>query len=142
MILRSIFFDYLLNAYDNYRQGHVDQKGFTQQCAQSMNLYYDYIIFERQYANERIRSLEKVVEKIFDEVIEAYDIYIPGNCVFVITRMLYWEIEANAEIRDWTDVHRAQITALFACLAQMFPEEARAAGEVFVRIHNALDVKN
>ena len=45
-------------------------------------------------------------------------------------------------IRDsWTDVHRAQITALFACLAQMFPEEARAAGEVFVRIHNALDVK-
>lgn len=135
------FFDYLLNAYDNYRQGHVDQKGFTQQCAQSMNLYYDYIIFERQYANERIRSLEKVVEKIFDEVIEAYDIYIPGNCVFVITRMLYWEIEANAEIRDWTDVHRAQITALFACLAQMFPEEARAAGEVFVRIHNALDVK-
>lgn len=134
------FFKALLNNYVGYREKRVELKGFIKECTECMNQYYDYIVFEKKYSNERIRNMEKVVNGIFSSVSDRYDIYIPYNCAFVITRIVYCMIETNSEIREWNNEHHEDVVAMLHCLTQYFPAEANVANEIMERMHSALDV--
>lgn len=134
------FFDGLIGIYNNYRANHMEQKEFIQKCVEGMNRYYDYIVFEKKYANERLQSMEKVMEGIFNTVSDMYDIYIPYNCIFVITRMVYSVIETSSEIREWNNEHREDVAAMLNCLTQYFPAEAGVTNEIMERVHSVLDV--
>lgn len=134
------FFSRLLDLYGEFRANRLDLNGFVTECVESMNRYYDYIVFDQKYANERLRSMEKVVEGIFRTVSDHYDIYIPYNCIFVVTRIVYSVIEANSEIKDWNNEHRGDMAAMLNCLTQHFPAEAAVANEILERVYAALDV--
>ena len=134
------FFSHLLDVYAEYRANRIDLKRFLNECVESMNRYYDYIVFEKKYADERLRCMEKVVDGIFNAVADLYDIYIPYNCVFVVTRIVYSVIEADSDIKDWNNAHRDSVASMLGCLAQQFPAEAGVANELLERVRSALDV--
>lgn len=134
------FFDGLINIYKKYRENHTGRQEFIRECVESMNLYYDYIVFEKRYVNDRLQSVEKVIDGIFNAVSDKYDIYIPRNCLFVVSRIVYSMIEVNSSIRQWDYTHRDETAALLGCLESCFPAEADVAGEVMERIHSALEV--
>lgn len=134
------FFGGLVDRYKEYKATHVEFRLFMKQCIESMNQYYDYIVFEKKYADDRLKSMERVVEGIFNTVSEMYDIYIPYNCILVITRMVYSLIETNSEMREWNNDHRDEVSDMFHCFVQHYPTEAGVANEILERIHSVLDI--
>lgn len=134
------FFTSLLNSYAGYREKRLELKGFMKECVEGMNQYYDYIVFEKKYSNERLQNMEKVVSGIFAAVSDRYDIYIPYHCALVTTRIVYCMIETNSEIREWNNEHHEEVAAMLHCLTQYFPMEANVAGEIMERVHSVLDV--
>lgn len=134
------FFNSLIRIYRQHKETYNGRKEFIRECLESMNRYYDYIVFEKKYVNGRLQSIEKIIDGIFNSVCDTYDIYIPQNCVYVVARIVYSVIETNSELGEWNHEHREDILALLNCLSGEFPVETELAGEIMEKIHMTLEV--
>ena len=134
------FFDSLVRTYRQYKEIYKTREQFIQKCVENMNLYYDYIVFEKKYVNGRLQSIEKLIDGIFGSICDAYDIYIPQTCVYVVARIIYSSIEINSELGEWERENHEDLTAMLNCFAGDFPAETDLANEIMDKIHAALEV--
>ena len=134
------FFDSLVRTYRQYKEIYKTREQFIQKCVENMNLYYDYIVFEKKYVNGRLQSIEKLIDGIFGSICDAYDIYIPQTCVYVVARIIYSSIEINSELGEWERENHEDLTAMLNCFAGDFPAETDLANEIMDKVHAALEV--
>ncbi len=94
------YFDKLLGIYDKY--GLLNTDDFYQQATDLMNDYFDFLVFNKKYFNNRINSIEKVLENIFDNLGSRYNFLIPANGSYVIARIIYMQIYYSGQYYEWS----------------------------------------
>ncbi len=61
--------------------------------------YFDYMVFEKNYSNEKIRTIEQVLVRLFQEVNSRYDTSLSPNFALVLSRVIYNRIQmVNTDI--------------------------------------------
>lgn len=134
------FFDFLLKAYQEYLRGSIDIKLFLKRCKESMNAYYDYIVFEHKYYNARVKAFEKVVLEVFENTLDIYDIYLPANCAFVLARIIYSFMQMFSAIRRYELKNGELISQIVALLKEVYPDGYQLATEILNKIQQSIEV--
>ena len=83
--------------------------------------YFDFLVFEKNISNDKIRAMESVLNEVFRKVNEQYDIQLSANFAMVLARMIYSSMRAGDGRIRWTDAIRSFPTAVMNC----FPENVR-----------------
>lgn len=134
------FFSRIISLYKQFCDNAISSKEFLENCTESMNLYYDYIIFEKKYSNERVSSIEKNISEIANYISEIHNIYLPNNCSFTMARITYSISEFDSEIKKWNTLHNDEINNLLTYLKDYFKDETFIAEEIIKRIRSTLDL--
>lgn len=135
------FFEFLITAYSEYGKGSIDLKQFIERGIESMNVYYDYIVFEHKYYNARVKAYEKAVMDVFENMLDRYDIYIPTNCAFVVARVIYSYMQMFSSIRSYEAKNAQSIAKILAVLKETYPEGYRIVMEIVSKIRQSVDVE-
>lgn len=133
------FFSQILSLFGEYEEGKLTFQQLILSGTECMNQFYDYIVFEKQYSNEKIKILEGITETIFQEVSGRYSFYIPSNCSFVIARMLYVVGTVNGGISEWETKRSGEIRRCLAILQEQYQEEYEVVREMKYRMEASLD---
>lgn len=135
------FFEFLMIAYREYAKASIDVKQFLERCIESMNIYYDYIVFEHKYYNARVKAYEKAVMDVFEHMLDIYDIYIPTNCAFVVARVIYSYMQMFSTIRCYEYQHADSIQQVLDLLKETYPAGFRTAMEITQKIRQSIDIE-
>lgn len=135
------FFDFLISAYQEYVKHTIDIKQFNDRCIESMNVYYDYIVFEHKYYNARVKAYEKAVMDVFENMLDRYDIYIPTNCAFVVARVIYSYMQMFSSIRSYEVLHAEDIHRISQVMNDIYPQGYHSALEIVNKIRQTIDVE-
>ena len=134
------FFDRILNLCQQYGHGKMTLQGFMKECRESLELYYEYIIFEKKYSNAKVRSIERTLERVLDEASGKYEIHLPANCAFVASRLLYAQIQMRSPVRLWKLKNQGDLEVLSSLVRQNCETEYMAAHWMMSRICQKLDM--
>lgn len=134
------FFERVLSVYRQYTCNEMTLPAFIEECRESLELYYDYIVFEKKYSNSKVHSIELALERILDEISEKYQIHLSANCAFVTARILYAQIQMRSPVRLWKYKNQAAIEAIAALIRQNYGTEYMAARKIMNRICQKMDM--
>ena len=133
------FFQQLLILFEEYEEGKRTLEQLILSGTECMNQFYDYIVFEKQYSNEKIKMLEGITETVFQEVSAKYSFFIPSNCSYVIARMIYVVEHVNGFLAEWERKRAGEIRRCQVVLQEQYQEEYEVVQEMKHRIEVSLD---
>lgn len=90
------------NLLENYSQVKRQEDSFNTMMKKNLELvneYFDYMVFEKNYSNEKIRVTEQVLTQLFKEVNERYDASLTSNFAIVLSRIIYNRMRRGKEAR-------------------------------------------
>lgn len=85
----------LLESYRQMKQGELSFEAMMKKNRETVNSYFDYMIFERNYSNEKIRVTEQILTQIFQEMNQRYDASLSSNFALVMSRIIYNRMRDN-----------------------------------------------
>ncbi|MEG0034796.1 MAG: sigma 54-interacting transcriptional regulator [Bacilli bacterium] len=135
------FFDYMIILYNEYLKSAIDFKQFNERSIENMNSYYDYIVFENKYYNARVKVYEKVIMDVFENMLDLYDIYVPTNCAYVVSRVIYSYMQTFSSIRSYEMKNRETIDHLLSVFKETYPDGYRIASEIITKIRFQIDIE-
>lgn len=87
----------LLENYRQIKQGDVSFDTMIKKDMEIVNSYFDYMVFEKNYSNEKIRVTEQVLMQLFQEVNQRYDASLSSNFAMVLSRIIYNRMRISTE---------------------------------------------
>ena len=90
------------NLLDNYRYSAGAGESFAtflELGKKTLKYYYDILIFQELFFDERLRPLEKIVVEMIASIRSSYNVNFPVNCAYVIARMMVAQQNHNSRIR-------------------------------------------
>ena len=134
-------FDNLLDGYLSGPQGEDDVGSFIEASLASMNAYHDYIVFERQYADEKIRAIERVLFSLLESTGDKYSIILPPGCAFVMARSLYTWSQTSFSLRQWEAERNEELNQCLSTIRRMLPYEHIVVTEIAGLVLQNLDMQ-
>lgn len=98
----------------------ADEKMFSQ-ISRKLKYYYDILIFQELFFDERLRPLEKIVVEMIASIRSSYNVNFPVNCAYVIARMMVAQQNHNSRIQIWEREHREEIQKIYNLLVDNMP---------------------
>lgn len=135
-----VLFQHILDAYIEYRDTYGSFEHFCTQGYNDMRKYYDFIVFDEVYDDERIRSLEKLMVSFMEPIKKSGGIELPLNCEFVLARIIYAMSKCDSAIYQWENAHHQVIEECLKELHHVMREESALAQHIAKQIHNHMDV--
>ncbi|WMJ89138.1 sigma 54-interacting transcriptional regulator [Anaerocolumna sp. MB42-C2] len=102
--------------------------------------YFDYIVYEKNYSDLKLKSIEKILSQISNSLIDKYNIILPGNFNFVIARNIYSKVTNGSYINGWEQEHFMEFETLLININRYFKDEMMISEEFLNKINNLLDV--
>lgn len=134
------FFDQLLNAHIFYQENHSLFSDFSTQGFELLREYYDFIVFDFRYEDERIRKMEELMNQTLKALEIQHQIILPINCSFVLARIVYRCSSKHHVIQLWENQRRNDISACLKSLMDHLPAEMMMAMEMSRALSSALDI--
>lgn len=139
-INRSLFYyNKMIDLYLAPPKAHDESNPFYLLCTNQMNAYFDFLIFERKYANHRIHSIEAVLNGILDEIRHQYNLFVPANSSFIIARILYSLIYSSSQYAQW-EIQNHVVNQFLETISSDYKAEASIVRELDFMIDRALDI--
>lgn len=91
----QLLYESLLESYRQMKQGELSFEAMMKQNRETVNSYFDYMIFEKNYSNEKIRVTEQVLTQIFHDMNQRYDASLSSNFALVMSRIVYNRMRNN-----------------------------------------------
>lgn len=136
-----VYFDLLLSIYDRLLQGNFKSDDqFMNECRDRMNDYYDYLAYDRNLENSRIRTFEHVVKQLANDFLSRYQIFLSGSCVYVLSKVIYHLSCNNGSLQAWQKQNLDRIMALKAYLKKKYQNSYYYAALFADRIRSMLDI--
>ncbi|MCY1713402.1 sigma 54-interacting transcriptional regulator [Caproiciproducens galactitolivorans] len=136
----TAFYGSVLNNYEDYKNLKIDFNQMLEIQFANLNSYYDYLAFEKQYTDLKIKAIEKVMEDICEFVADKYNIQLLSNCSFIMSRSIYTQMQVNPEIKLWEAKRNTLIEELAKFLGEKLPKEYMVAAETAALIKQSLDI--
>lgn len=134
------FFDQLMDCHISYQQTHAS---FAQFCEQGLDLlreYYDFIVFDSRYEDERLRLAEEKMNQVLHNVEKQYQIKLPLNCVFVLTRIACAMSCKHSASSVWEQQRKNDVTDCMKTLMHQLPTETMMAMEMRKCLSTSMDI--
>ena len=112
------------NLLDNYRYSAGAGESFAtflELGKKTLKYYYDILIFQELFFDERLRPLEKIVVEMIASIRSSYNVNFPVNCAYVIARMMVAQQNHNSRIQIWEREHREEIQKIYNLLVDNMP---------------------
>lgn len=132
-------YEQILEAHRNYQNGILQQREWLDRGLQAMRSYYDFIVFE-QNDDMGAHVIEERMEAILSEVEKDYQITIPLNCGFILSRMVYAMYRAQSDVQRWEHRYESDIMQCRKTLEDKLPDVCLMAGTIIKRINRSMDV--
>ncbi|MDO4378124.1 MAG: sigma 54-interacting transcriptional regulator [Erysipelotrichia bacterium] len=107
-----VYMDILLSLFKSYQNNEIDESVFMEESFDRMNDYYNYIAFEKQFENIRIKSFENSLNHIVDYLFDQNQTVLPSSCVHVIAKAIYNYIYNRAVIDNWENENNDTLVSL------------------------------
>lgn len=133
------YFQNVLQIYDQYLDHSLAIDDFFEACIHEMNTYYDYLVFEKRYANSRISSMEQVLVSIIDEFIHKYDLLLSASFSFILARIITTLTTVTTILDTW-EMRNQKIQRLLDLCEQYYEKEYQIARELRHMIMKTLDI--
>lgn len=95
---------------------------FLELGKKTLKYYYDILIFQEVFFDERLRPLEKIVVEMIASIRSAYNVNFPVNCAYVIARMMISQQNHNSKIQIWEREHRKEVQKIYNLLVNNMPD--------------------
>lgn len=134
------FFDQLLNLYVTYQENHLMFNDFCSQGIELLREYYDFIVFEYQYDEEKLRKMEDTMNQVLKSIKNQYQINLPLNCSFILTRIVCKFSNKHMVIHQWENQRRSDINSCLRSLMEHLPAETMIAKEMSRSLLTNMDI--
>lgn len=113
------------NLLEDYR--HIVLSGdafaeFLKSGKKTLKYYYDILIFQESFSDERLRPLEKIVMEIIVNLRNMYNMNFPVNCTYVISRMLIAQQNHNSKMKIWEKEHQEEVQKIYNLMVEDMPD--------------------
>lgn len=133
------FYTSILEEYQKFQYHHMNFNQLLSDCYQSVNQYYEYLMFIKQYANSKIKAIEHITNEILENLEDTYHLYFPTSCRYTLARCVYTRIQMQADLIKWENEHTDSISDLQALLVDYLPKESILADEISNLLNRSLD---
>lgn len=134
-------FDKLLDSYLTYEQESLEFDEFIDKCSEYMRNYYDFIVFEDYIENDKIKTIEIMVDKVLDSVHINQKIIIPANFTFIMAREIASISNVSSTIQNWAMERREDLDKCISSFSKYMPAESAAANYIIQQINSAIDIR-
>lgn len=114
-----VLFEEVIKSYKDFRINTLTYSEMLAKDYESMRNYYDLLIFENSYEHSQVNGLERIINNVLETKKSQNNINIPGNCSFVLSRMLLTSSSTKTNIEKWMTKNHVEITML----QELFKEE-------------------
>lgn len=114
--------DKLLELWQNLLHDYEDAGGmlggFLEKGKRTLKQYYDILIFQESFCDERLGPMEKTVMQLISGIRRKYGMTLPANCAYVIARILIAQQNHNSRIQIWSREHEEQIKKIYLLMSE------------------------
>ena len=109
---------------DNYREAEMEEgfRTFLELGKKTLKYYYDILIFQESFSDERLRPLEKMIVEMLAGICGTYNVNFPANCAYVIARMMIAQQNHNSRIQIWERENQEIIRRIYNLLCENMPD--------------------
>lgn len=125
-----MLYESLIKHYDSYEKEQTSFSDMLDQGVKEANAYFDYLIFEKNFSNEKIRAIERVLNQIFQTINEQYEISITANFAMVLAKIIYNRMRTGARKNQVESNLLERSEGLYQLLAKKCPQEMTVAVEI------------
>lgn len=135
------YYEQILMEFDRWKKQQKSLHEFVKSSTKYMNLYYEYLIYERKYDNRKVRAMESVIQKFLEAVSEKNNIFLAASCGYTLTRNVYMLMDTDAGVLRWENENMVQIKECLKVLADRYPLENRIASELKEILEDAFHIQ-
>ncbi|WP_207650907.1 PRD domain-containing protein [Lactonifactor longoviformis] len=113
------------NLLESYRYVISSGKGFDaflDSGKKTLKYYYDILIFQESFSDERLGPMEKIVMEMISNIHNIYNVNFPVNCAYVISRMMIAQHNHNSKIQVWDREHREEVQKIYNLMVENMPD--------------------
>lgn len=135
------FFDQLIDCHISYQETHASFADFCEQGLQLLRGYYDFIVFESRYEDERLRTAEEKMSQVLKTIEKQYQIKLPLNCYFVLTRIVCHMSSKYTVAGVWEQQRKNDISDCMKTLMSQLPAETMMAMQMRKCLSSTMDIQ-
>lgn len=114
---------------------------FMQEGQKILRHYYDILIFQENYSDVRLSSMEKIVLDILKAIKASRNINLPINCGYVLTRMILSSQMNNTMLKQWELDHREEVKEIIRMMKQSMLNEYIIAELILKQIQSHVNIR-
>lgn len=133
-----VMWDQLLQVYEEQK---ISFKRYLEEGQKILRYYYDILIFQENYLDDRLSAIEKIVLDILGTVKNSRNIILPINCGYVLTRMILSFQQNNSSFKQWESDHRDTIRECLNTMKQSMPNEYIISELILKQIQTHLNIR-
>lgn len=131
------YYEKILSLFESHKTFHTDE--FYQSSIDLMNEYFDFMVFNQEYSDSRVQSIEKVVDNILKSICSKYKISLPANFAFVVARIIYLQLYYSPVFLEWEREHQ-DLNILYQTIYNNFKDKMGIIMELDSMIYQTLDL--
>ena len=128
-----------LEEYEQKAKGEITFQTMMKRNMEQANGYFDYMVFEKNYSNEKIRVTEQMLTQIFKEMNQRYDTSLTSNFAMVLSRIIYNRLRIGTEVSKLEQEYEEGLIKLQNDCMEACPREYRITEEIAGQIEKNLE---
>ncbi len=137
----ATMFDELLDTAARYASSELPFEEFMEEGMKSIQAYYDYLAFGKQYLHAKVRAVQSVLTELFEGVSERYSVILPANCSFVLARSIFAMSQDGFAIEQWEQERKEELLDTLSFLNGEIFRENLIASELLQAVRENLDLR-
>lgn len=131
----------LLRVAADYASRDLSITEFLEKGMHKVRSYYDYIAYGKHYTQNKIRTIQVILDEIFTAYQSRCPLVLPSSCSFVLARNFLALAKSSSKILQWESQNRQVLDQVWTLLKKDMPKECSIATEIFECIRKNLDIR-
>lgn len=133
-----VMWEQLLQVYEEQKTSF---KCYLEEGQKILRYYYDILIFQESYLDDRLSAIEKIVLDILGTVKNSRNVILPINCGYVLTRMILSSQQNNSSFKQWESDHKETIKECLKTMKQNMQNEHIISELILKQIQTHLNIR-
>lgn len=134
------FLENIIKTYDQFDQSEITYNELLSSLIKHINEYYELIQLDKNYISKKMKSIEKTISSIFNEIEELYRIYFPSSFAYALSNIIANRLQITSFINNFEEENHEIIDNLHSIITENFPKETIISDEIENMISQELDL--
>ena len=134
------FLGNIIKTYNQFDQSEITYNELLSSLIKHINEYYELIQLDKNYINKKMKSIEKTISSIFNEIEELYRVYFPSSFAYALSNIIANRLQITSFINNFEEENHETIDNLYSIITENFPKETVISDEIENIISQELDL--